>query len=222
MPQQKKPSAQESSIIEIVRKMVAEGEPEERIIQSLKDLGIEEDRAKRLLLLGQADTFALLRSEISKIVRADIEAEKPKLMDFIQQEANKAAEKGKETMEKAVMADLKKYEKDITGQSKTFQEQINETVQKFAELSDRVRSKLNDLGEQVRQVQIDMDEFKLKGVGTRNKLLSMVLIALGVAFLIADLYMLLTMQAPISADSIIILVIMALVGIVMLFVATLI
>ena len=210
----------EASIIEIVRKMVAEGESEEAIVRSLQDLGVDKAKAQRLLLLGQADTFALLRNEISKIVKSDLEEEKPKLTKFIEEQAEKTADKIKLKIEKEVMADIRNYEKDITGQSKTFQEQINETVSKFTELSERVRGKLNELGEQVNQVQIDMDEFKLKGVGTRNKWISLSLIVFGLIFLAGDLYLFLTALIPISVDSIIIAVIMALIGITMLFVAT--
>lgn len=217
---EKKAKDSEASIIEIVRKMVAEGESEEAIVQSLQDLGVDKSKAQRLLLLGQADTFALLRNEISKIVKADLEEEKPKLIKFIEEQAEKTSKNTKEKIEKQVMADIRNYEKDITGQSQTFQEQINETVSKFTELSERVRGKLNELGEQVHQVQIDMDEFKLKGVGTRNKWISLALIVFGLIFLAGDLYLFLTAGTPISTDSIIIAVIMALIGITMLFVAT--
>lgn len=219
---QKPQKESEASVIEIVRKMVAEGESEENIVRTLEDLGVEKAKAQRLLLLGQADTFALLRSEISKIVRSDVEAEKPKMIEFIQQEAEKSSEASKSKIEKAVMQDIKNYEKDITGQSKTFQEQINETVAKFSELSERVRTQLNALGQQVKQVQVDMDEFKLKGIGARNKYVSLALLLLGMVFLAADLYLFITASPPISIDTIIVTVILALVGITMLFVATLI
>lgn len=211
----------ETSIIEIIQKMVKAGEPEEKIISTLKDLGVEPEKAKRLLLLGQADTFALLRSEIAKIVAADLEKEKPAMAKFIKEESKEAAERSREQLTKAVIADLRQYEKDITGQSKTFQEQINETVKRVADLSERVKDKLNELGEAVRTVQIDLDEMKLKGVGTRNKFISMLLLVLGIGFCVSDLYLFYTIfGGEITVDSMIMVVIMALIGITMLFVAT--
>ena len=67
MAQMDRPS--EASIISIIREMVQAGEPEENIIKSLKELGITEKDAKKLLLLGEADTFSLLQSEINKMVK---------------------------------------------------------------------------------------------------------------------------------------------------------
>src|SRR3989338_6899937 len=212
----------EASIIEIIQKMVREGESEEKIIQSLKTLGVAPDKAKRLLLLGQADTFALLRSEITKIVKQSIEEQRGQTERIIGEEAKKAADENRERLTKAVIADLRQYEKDVTGQSKTFEEQINETVHRVTDLSERVRVKLNELGEAVRTVQLDMDELKLKGVGSRNRYISLLLIVLGIAFAVGDIYLLFTTfgAATTSIDSIIIMVIMAMIAVTMLFVAT--
>lgn len=211
----------EAGIIDIIQKMVSDGESEEKIVQTLEDLGVEPDKAKRLLLLGQADTFALLRSEIAKIVAADLEKQKPALEDYISETVEKSVEGSKEKVEKAVMADLKKYEKDITGQSKTFQEMINENMRRVAELSDRVREQLNNLGEAVQKVQVDMDEIKVKGVGGRNRLVSLALLFAGFVFLAGDLYLFYgSFGGAVTIDSIIITVVMALVGITLLFVAT--
>ena len=210
------------SIINIIQKMVANGDSENKIISTLRDLGVEEDKAKRLLLLGQADTFALLRSEISKIVADDVEKERVNSIKFIQEEARKAAEKSRVNVEKSVMADIKNYEKDITGQSKTFQDQISDTVKKFTNLSSEVREKLNDLGGHVHKIEVDMDEFKLKGLGGRNRYISYMLIIFGLAFCVFALYLFFTtFGAAISIDSVIMTVLMALIGITMLFVATL-
>ncbi|MBS3059344.1 MAG: hypothetical protein J4224_02865, partial [Candidatus Diapherotrites archaeon] len=123
----------EASIIEIIQKMVRDGESEEKIIQSLKTLGVAPDKAKRLLLLGQADTFALLRSEITKIVKQSIEEQRGQTERIIGEEAKKAADENRERLTKAVIADLRQYEKDVTGQSKTFEEQINETVHRVTD-----------------------------------------------------------------------------------------
>jgi len=90
MAKQEKPQA---SIIEVIQEMVRNGESEENIIKSLEQLGIEPDKAKRLLLVGQADTFALLQSEITKIVRNQVEMEKPQLVEYIQYATGKAEDK---------------------------------------------------------------------------------------------------------------------------------
>lgn len=214
---------EEASIIEVIRKMVADGENEEKIVQTLRDLGIEPDKAKRLVLLGQADTFALLKSEISKIVASEIEKQKPVLEKAIAEETKKISKGTKDELTSSIIVDLKKYEKDITGQSKTFQEQIGETVSKMAELSERVKTKLNEQGDAIKQIQLDMDETKLLGISKRNKLVSLILIIFGSGFCIGGFYLLVsTFSGEITVDNIIFLVTMVLMGITMLFVSTMI
>ena len=214
----------QSSIIELIQKMVSEGTPEEKIIETLKELGVEPEKAKRLLLIGQADTFALLRSEIAKIARDDLEKEKPGLVKFIQEESEKAGQKSREKITAQVMEDVQKYEKAITGNSKSFQEQIGENVRKVTELSDRVKDALNELGEQVNQVRVDMDEMKIRGIGLRNKTIGIFMFIIGAVFLLMDLFMIITKFLPagsiISPDSLVIMVVMGAVGIVTLFIAT--
>ena len=65
----------ETSIIEIIEKMVKEGRPQKEILKELTSLGIKEDQARKLLLLGEADTFNLLKNEIRKIVKEDMQKE---------------------------------------------------------------------------------------------------------------------------------------------------
>lgn len=220
---QKKGEKSEASIIEVIQDMVKEGETEEKIVETLKELGVEESKAKRLLLLGQADTFALLRSEISKIVLADVENEKPKLVQLIQEEAEKAKDVVAKKVEEKSMADLKEYEKYTQNQSAMFQGQINDSVRKVTELSDRVREKLNELGERLRQVEVDMDEMKLKGLSSRHRIISGLLILIGIVFCVSTLYLfIVSFSGTLTVDSVIITLAMALIGITMLFVATLI
>ena len=218
MPEQKS----EASIIEVIRQMVAAGESEEKIVHTLRDLGVEPAKAQRLLLLGQADTFTLLRGEINKIVTEYVEKEKPRLVQFIEEEGGKAGDKVRKEVSKAAMDDLRKYEKDITGQSKTFQEQINETVSSMAELNTRVREKLNELGEQLKQAQLDLEEMKLRGVGGRNRAISLLLIVVGLAFFAYDFYLFTTQfSGVLTIDSMIVAVVVGLIGVTSLFVATL-
>ncbi|MCX8158370.1 MAG: hypothetical protein N3D73_01755 [Candidatus Diapherotrites archaeon] len=211
----------DESIIEIIRKMVAEGEPEEKIVQQLKDLGVEPDKAKRLVLLGQADTFALLRGEIVKIVNAELEKQKPAMLSYLNEESKKISKKMEEDITKAVIRDVKQYEEELMGQSKHFQDQINDNVKKLSELSDRVRDKLNELGVAVKQVQVDLDELKLKGVSTRNRFVTFLLLFFGIAFCVADFYFFYSLiSSDITVDGIILTVVFAMIGITMLFVST--
>lgn len=224
MAAKKKIEGTESGIIDIITKMVSEGEKEEKIIETLKELGVDSEKAKRLLLLGQADTFALLKGEIARIVSSEIDLEKPKLIASLQKEAEKARTEMRQKISKEVIEDVQKYEKSITGQSKTFQEQIQDTVRKMAELSDRVRDKLNEQGIVLQKLQVDSEEMKLKGVGKRNWGVSILLIAIGIAFIAIDMYLFVDKFLPagsvLKPDAIAFAVLFAFVGVSMLLMGT--
>jgi hypothetical protein len=217
----KKGAKASTSIIEIIQEMVAKGEPEAKIIRTLQDLGVEPEKAKRLLLLGQADTFALIRGEIGKIVEVDVEAAKTDLQNFIAKESERQTKGLATRIEKQIRTDLETYERSLTGQSEKFRKQINETVSKVASLSNRVRSQLNNLGQQVKTVRMDMDEMKISGVSSRNRLVSIVLLLFGIAFIALDLWKFISeFQAVVSIDSVILTVIYAFVGMGLLFLAS--
>jgi uncharacterized membrane-anchored protein YjiN (DUF445 family) len=97
----------EASIIEIIEKMVQAGEPEEKILQSLKDIGVKESQAKRLLLLGEANTFAVLKNEIRKLVKEDMKKEEEVLKGVIKEQVQEAGEKLDERIKEEINA-LKK------------------------------------------------------------------------------------------------------------------
>jgi len=220
MPRQEKPRG-EASIIQIIQDMVKEGESEEKIVSTLKELGVEPEKAKRLLLLGQADTFALLRSEISKIITGDIEKEIPKLLKKIGEEARKKEKELRASLEKISSEQKRNFEETFTKTEKELATEFGEKVAKAIEVSSNVREKLNELGEHVYQTEVDLEEMKAKGIGARNKMISVLLVLLGIGFSISSLYLFfVSFQAAITVDSMIITVVMALIGVTMLFVST--
>ena len=222
MPKQEKPTG-EASIIQIIQDMVKEGESEEKIISTLKELGVESDKAKRLLLLGQADTFALLRSEISKIISTDMEKEIPKLMQKIEEEARKKEKELRTSLEKISDEQKNIFAQTVKKTEKQLATEFGEKVTTAIEVSEKVRNALNELGTQVYQSQKDLEEMKAKGIGTRNRLISILLVLLGIGFSLSALYLFfVTFQTAITVDTIIITVIMALIGVTMLFVSTII
>ncbi len=215
-------SEAEPSIIEIIQNMVREGESEENILQTLNQLGVDPKKAQRLLLLAQADTFALLQSEISKIVRQDLEQEKKELTPFIQKQAEEAVKSAKEELEEEMKKEMKGYETTLSKEEKTFSEKTFDTVQKFTDLSERMRIRLNELGKDMAQIKVDQDELKLRGVSTHNRTISLILLAFGVLFVLADLILFVTnFGLVLTIDSMIIFIVIALIGVTMMFVATL-
>jgi hypothetical protein len=172
--------------------------------------------------LAQADTFALLRNEISKIVKQDIEAEKQGLNQYIQKEAQSAVQGVKQNLASEIKDDLSSYEKQVSQDRKGFESQTVDTVTKFTDLAERIRIRVNELGKDVQQIKVDQDEMKLRGVGTQNRMVSFLLLGVGVLFVLAALGMFVfNFGAVLSIESIIVFIIMALIGVAAMFVSTL-
>ena len=221
MSEKKMVKKSEVGIIDLIQQMVSEGEKEGKIIQTLKDLGVEEDKAKRLLLLGQADTFSLLRSEISKIVMADIEKQKPHMVKFIEDGAKKAGDEVRSAVKKEIMADVEEYERELGGRAAEFQSAINENVSKLSALGQDVRIQLNKMGKRMKQAELDLDELRLRGLSAKNKWISNLLVLSGVIFLAVDVYIFVEkFEAALLPDSLALTIAFAIIGITMIFVAT--
>src|SRR3989338_1093309 len=105
------------SIIETIDKMVKDGESEEKILNTLKDIGISPDNARRLLILGQADVFSLIKGEIRKNIHQE-------LRKVTHDEALSAMEEVKQQMSRNVLNEIKEYEKTLATQNKSFQDQL--------------------------------------------------------------------------------------------------
>src|SRR3989344_998703 len=347
MPPPKTPPASNPSIIETIDKMVKEGESEEKILSTLKDIGISPDNSRRLLILGQADVFSLLKGEIKRTVRDEMvggpapQAGKPgapmgekqeqkylaelkeyekamarqnealrKELDDKIRRITEMEEKTKtnyssqsKVIQEQVMASLREYEKGIAAQNKTFQEQvaskiskgsglsekarqeltsskslteqfsesfrnhqksvsgqnqqfqaevnqklqrineleertqkrlgqmpdgykaqeeIGQKLQKMGELEEKNQKRLNQMADEVRKVEADLGEAGLRGVGTRNKLISYAVITLGLIFGAGTLYLFYTNVQEFTTQSIITLTIMAIITVTLLVVGTLI
>ncbi|MBI5553882.1 MAG: hypothetical protein HY917_04035 [Candidatus Diapherotrites archaeon] len=213
--------AEEKSIIEIIQKIVKEGAKEEEIVSTLTDLGVEPEQAKRLLLLGQANTFALLRGEIKTLVEEEIQKKQPEIKKILDEQSKIAIEAMKKETKALAQKEQQEVEDEIKKKTASFQKDIDERVTKSAGLTERTKDKLNELGEAVSKVTLDLDELKVAGVGKRNQLVSQALMVAGVGFFALDAYLFLVeFQAQLSSESIISLILFAAIGMALLFVAT--
>lgn len=217
MPTQRK---QEASIIEIIQKMVSDGESEEKIVKTLKALGVDEKKAKSLLLIGEADTFALLRSELTKIARNSIEQEMPKVQEDLKAEIDTQIKVAKEEVIRETITQMQRYEQDVTADISQFKGQEQEKINQLGFFGDKVKEKINELGEGLHTAQLDLDEMKVKGVSGINANARRLLLGLGIIFALVDLYLVYTgFSSTVSVDSIISVVLLAVLSVTMFFVA---
>ncbi len=222
-------SEKEAKIVNVVNKMRSAGSSDAEIIQTLKESGIEEAGAKKLLLSAGAAGTAKTGEEGAALKRGlstagGLAREKGELKEFIKGEAEVEMQELKEKIASEVKEDLIEYKLKLAEKEAEFKKAINENVGSMADLSERVRAKLNDLSSQLKTVQLDLQEAKLSGAHAKNRAISTVLLVLGILFLVADLalfYNGFIGTFTLTVDAVILLVIMAFAGITMMFTATL-
>jgi len=211
----------EKSIIQIMQKMVRDNEPEDKIIQTLKDLGVSEQQAKRLLLIAQADTFTLLGSEINKIVKETVSAEKEKMQSESQKFIGNVLAKEKENVKEEINKEFLKHKLVLTEEQKKFQGSVTESVSKVATLNEEVYNSSMTNKKMIDQMKKDLEETKLKGFQVRRSVIRNLMLVAGVIFfIIAAISMILVLLTEFSIDYITVGIALAFIGIVMLYFST--
>lgn len=191
MPEKNTPS--QASIVSIIREMVKSGESEETILVSLKELGIKEKDAKKLLLLGEADTFALLQNEINKMVKEYFDKEKPAFERHIREEIKNEEKTMTDRVEKRALGAFKEDQKFIENQATMFQARVNQSVKNVLQLNQQTRQQIADLGGRVSNNERETWSLKDRIYGSRMvSLVSMILVALEIGLVVATVYLILT------------------------------
>lgn len=191
------------SIVKTIQEMIRRGESEENIIQALRGLGLTEEKAKMLLLVSQADTLALLQTEVSKLAKETILEEEENLKKEIRKELEFAVKEAREEVEKSVS-----YYAD---------KRINEVI----EVVEALRKNMIEQNEVIEVIRYELKELRAKGGTSGKGKISTILMAMGTIFLFADLFLFYQSYfQAFSLESIIMNIIFALAGISMLFTAS--
>ncbi|MBN2067305.1 MAG: hypothetical protein JW744_02460 [Candidatus Diapherotrites archaeon] len=193
--------ALKSGIIEVIQEMVRNGESEEKIIKNLQELGVDREQAKKLLLLGEADTFALLQSEINKIVKRYVEEEKPRMAVFIREEVRGISDKMTENVEKRALNAFKEDQRFIENQAAVFQARVNQSVKNILELNEETKKSIAEIRKRLSITERAVWEMKdrvlgSKGIDTASK----ILVALEIGLVGATAYLAFAMGKEASID----------------------
>jgi hypothetical protein len=202
-----------ASIISIIQEMVKNNASESEIISTLTNLGVSHDQAKRLLLIAQADTFTLLRSEIDSLVKKSVANQS----DFMKKDfsifVDKLIDEKKESLKKEIEGEFLKNKLATSAQQKQFQESINDSVSKLAKLNEEIYLASKENEKTINLIKKDLDETKLKGIKVRNSFFRLFLIGLSLIFFGFSLFFLISLDIKtITSDSIIAVTVMAFIG----------
>ena len=203
----------QASIISIISEMVKSGESEENIIKMLQELGIEPKNAKRLLLLGEADTFALLQNEINKMVKEAFEKEKPKMMGYIKDGIEGTEKDLVNQVEKRALSAFKEDQHFIENQATMFQARLNQSVKNIVELNNETKRNIADLGGRISNNEREMWSLKERIFGSKIiNIVSTILIALEVGLVAVTGFLFFTGIGQVPGES---LLVAAIVGVVL-------
>ncbi len=183
----------QASIVSIIREMVKSGESEETIVASLKQLGITQKDARKLLLLGEADTFALLQNEINKMLKEYFDKEKPALERHIREEIKNEEKLMTDRVEKRALGAFKEDQKFIENQATMFQARVNQSVKNVLQLNQQTRQQIAELGSRVSNNERETWSLKDRIYGSKMiKIISMILVALEIGLVAVTVYLILT------------------------------
>jgi len=135
----------EPSVIKTIRDMLGKGESEEKIIETLKSLGVEEKQIKNLLLVSQANTFDLILSETKKETMSYLQEKEGAIEQDI---LEKVLEKNKELIAKSTdefLQELSKKQNQFEQKIDKKTETITDIVNDFKHNADLQRKDINTL-----------------------------------------------------------------------------
>ncbi len=213
----------DENIIQVIQDMIREGDSEKQIIQNLRELGVPQEKAEKLLLVAQADVLPVLQLEISRIVDKKVLEKKRDIIHSLQSELQLAEEKTTQQVKDKTGQEIKEYEKYLETKFAIVQSQVNESAKKAIETSDMVRDKLLNDENRIRQLEAE-------GLGSKemqrvvHKTANSIIAALGILFAIATAYIFYQYTSAgtaVSTESLIIGVVLGLISVTLLFVSTL-
>ncbi len=202
------PEKKEASIIKAIREMMQNGDTEEKIVATLQEMGVKPEQAKRLAMIGQADTLTVLQQDIGRVAKAQIENEIPALRKMVETELIQTKK------------DLKKsIKEELDDEMEAFGDRVKEDIKLVNEVNSSFGKKIGKVDEKIEEVKGEIKEMQMRRLGTKNEWISLVLVLGGIVFnVLAVIMFYLTFTAgTITLDSIILILVIALTGITMLF-----
>ncbi len=177
----------DDSIIEIIQKMVQEGQSREKIIQTLQDLGVTEEQSKKLLLIAEADTFTLLRKEISSMVKEEFASNQKNFESLIHSDLEKIEDEERQNIKSLANIELRDAKKMILDESKNFEDRINKTISSSQKTVSMVKIALDSLNERIAQMELDLEQLKVHKFRKKTMVFSYAMLGLGAILLLVSI-----------------------------------
>ena len=209
--------AKTESIIDIIQKMVQEGQSSDKIVQTLHDLGVNDDQAKRLLLIAEADTFTLLKKEINNLVREEVLAQKKDFEEIIKHDISMIEEEEKLKAGEIARAELKDVKEEVLVESKDFEGRVNKVIADSQKTVSLVKVALDSLNNRLAQSELDIEQMKVHKFRGKSLFFSYAMLGLGAAILMIGAFLLITNFSKIDIAQIVIISVLILASVTLMF-----
>jgi len=207
------------SIIEVIQKMVQEGQPREKIIQTIKSLGVDEEQAKKLLLIAEADTFTLLKREIGFLVKDEFAGRQKDFEEIIHKDLAKIEDDERVKIKQLAMGELSSAQDAIMKDAKSFENNINTAITSSDRTVSLVKVALDSLNSRIQKMELDVEQLKVHKFRKKSMVFSFAMLACGAAILIVSLYLMYLNFVNIDGSQMLLIGIMLIASITLMFAA---
>ncbi len=207
----------DESIIEVIQKMVQEGQSREKIVQTLRDLGVNDEQAKKLLLIAEADTFTLLKKEINSLVEEEFQEQKKGFQEQIHTDLARIEESEKGQIRKLAMDELGEAKEDIMKESRSFEDRINKMIGSSQKTVTMVKVALDSINERISQMELDVEQLKVHKFRKKSMFFSYSMLGLGAVLLVVAIALFIIQFAKLDASQMVMLSILIIASITLMF-----
>jgi hypothetical protein len=177
------------SIIEVIQKMVQEGQPKEKIVTTLKELGVDEAQANKLLLIAESDTFSLLKKELGGLVREEFVSQKGSFEDLIHKSLESIEEEESKKIQAVAKQELYETEQDFYKKVSSFQDSVTKTVMGTEKTVSLVKAALDSINTRLSEQELDIEQLKVHKFRRGSMLVSYTMLGFGAVILVISFLM---------------------------------
>ena len=210
-------ASKNESIIEVIQRMVQEGQPREKVIQTLRDLGVNQDQANRLLLIAEADTLTLLKNEINSMVKKEFLEQRKDFEDLIHSDLKMIESEEKVMAGNIAREELKDVKSNIVSESRSFEDRVNRVISESQKTVSLVKVALDSLNTRIAQMELDVEQMKVHKFRKKSMFISYAALAFGAAILFSALILLWVNMSTLDLAQVVMIFVLLLVSIVMMF-----
>ncbi|GEM_PF-6163533 len=170
----------EQNLVLIIQQMIAAGETEDRILASLRELGVKKEAAQKLLKVAQSDASSFRKSEINDSVRDVFEQEKPDMIRSTVSEVEKKQDAQYASLETHFDEKFQSAEKEFEEKLSHSESKISETAVKAMNISEVAQEKVAELESRIHKLETGSMESPVPRSEKGPRRVSVLLLGIGI------------------------------------------